>query len=533
MKTKQFDLNKILNAAAYILFIAGFVFLCYVIRTRSWTDLDSDMSSELILAKMLKEEGRILTSNWYYSTELRILYYTQIAAVLFHFTDNWYMVRVCSDIIMLMIYVVSTWCLCISTGLKRYFPVFGLALILPFSFVYHHFVLYTSCYIPYIAGAFFSIALAIRYTQSDNRKTRITIVIISGILALLLSMEGLRQPALFYLPFFVSAILAWLLDRYKTGDPDRIKKSVSYITIAAANLFSSLIGYEINALILVKKYTVADWSRISFASFDHKRFIEALCGMVRNLGYREGNIGISLLIADGYSTVIFLISIAAVWFVIKRYSECDRNFVYIALFYLCAVGVFALLYAFSDMIYYDLYSLPVIVFVFPVAILFTEQIKIKRIAKTIIYAAFAVTVCLVSWHTYKEILHTDDTAQLRDIAAYVTDQGYEAGYGTFWNANVLTELSDGRIDMYNWEDARMLSGVKSVDDVQHWLQKASHDTVTPSGRIFHIYNREELYYCNWSASLNSDDIIYETQDYIIYGYPSYDDMKAKVSSADN
>ena len=36
------------------------------------------------------------------------------------------------------------------------------------------------------------------------------------------------------------------------------------------------------------------------------------------------------------------------------------------------------------------------------------------------------------------------------------------------------------------------------------------------------------YYCNWSESLNGDDIIYETEDYIIYGYASYDDMKAKI-----
>lgn len=34
---------------------------------------DLDISSELLLAKLLLQEKQILSSNWYYSTELRAL----------------------------------------------------------------------------------------------------------------------------------------------------------------------------------------------------------------------------------------------------------------------------------------------------------------------------------------------------------------------------------------------------------------------------------------------------------------------------
>ena len=34
--------------------------------------LDSDMASEMVLAKQLNTEGVLLSKNWYYSTELRI-----------------------------------------------------------------------------------------------------------------------------------------------------------------------------------------------------------------------------------------------------------------------------------------------------------------------------------------------------------------------------------------------------------------------------------------------------------------------------
>lgn len=34
--------------------------------------IDSDMSSELVLSRLLADENRILSPNWYYSTELSI-----------------------------------------------------------------------------------------------------------------------------------------------------------------------------------------------------------------------------------------------------------------------------------------------------------------------------------------------------------------------------------------------------------------------------------------------------------------------------
>lgn len=40
-------------------------------HSRDWTN--SDFASELILAEKLNEEHAILSPNWYYSTELRVL----------------------------------------------------------------------------------------------------------------------------------------------------------------------------------------------------------------------------------------------------------------------------------------------------------------------------------------------------------------------------------------------------------------------------------------------------------------------------
>ena len=55
--------------------------------------INSDMSSEMVLAKQLAEEGKwMLSDNWYYSTELRVVNTQLISAFIFRFTDNWQLV---------------------------------------------------------------------------------------------------------------------------------------------------------------------------------------------------------------------------------------------------------------------------------------------------------------------------------------------------------------------------------------------------------------------------------------------------------
>ena len=52
--------------------------------------LDSDMASEMVLAKQLNTEGVLLSKNWYYSTELRIFGNAQLLRIfLLLFPNNW------------------------------------------------------------------------------------------------------------------------------------------------------------------------------------------------------------------------------------------------------------------------------------------------------------------------------------------------------------------------------------------------------------------------------------------------------------
>ena len=66
------------------------------------------------------------------------------------------------------------------------------------------------------------------------------------------------------------------------------------------------------------------------------------------------------------------------------------------------------------------------------------------------------------------------------------ENGYTKGYATFWNGNVLTELSDGALELYTyteWSDEELRTG----------LQLKSHLTQPPEGPVFVYVSDYESY----------------------------------------
>ena len=62
-------------------------------------------------------------------------------------------------------------------------------------------------------------------------------------------------------------------------------------------------------------------------------------------------------------------------------------------------------------------------------------------------------------------------------AAWLTENGYTQGFASFWNGNILTELSDGELEMYVY-------GELTEPELTPWLQETRHLTDVPEGRTF-------------------------------------------------
>lgn len=95
--------------------------VCLTLKTTYYATehyLDGDASSELVLAHHLAETGQILSTDWYYSTELRVLNTQLVYAPLFRIFSDWHMVRFVGALIMQALLVLSCAYLCKQTSLS-------------------------------------------------------------------------------------------------------------------------------------------------------------------------------------------------------------------------------------------------------------------------------------------------------------------------------------------------------------------------------------------------------------------------------
>ena len=86
--------------------------LCFALLVVDWccwapNRLDADMASEQLLANLLAQEGGVMSTNWYYSTELRVLNTQLVMAPLFRLFTSWHTVRVVGSVVLILLYLAA------------------------------------------------------------------------------------------------------------------------------------------------------------------------------------------------------------------------------------------------------------------------------------------------------------------------------------------------------------------------------------------------------------------------------------------
>ena len=93
MKTLKKQIPYILLGATLLLLLG-----LNIISQDHW--LDSDMAAEMIFSRILAGEHQMVsTTNWYYSTEFRVLYTQLIMGPLFRICNNWHVIRTITNLV--------------------------------------------------------------------------------------------------------------------------------------------------------------------------------------------------------------------------------------------------------------------------------------------------------------------------------------------------------------------------------------------------------------------------------------------------
>ena len=520
---------------AWIWFGACYLLLIGYLIGHLYDMINSDMASELILAKDLAERGKfILDSEWIYSTEIRVLNTQLIFSFLFRFIDNWFLVLLLGTIILDTFLLICIYFLCCQISMKQYFPLIGGIFICPISEDYLNIVLGGAYYIPHICISIISLSLLIKLNFEKLKFKYGYLIILLG-LSILAGMGGLRQILVFYIPVFM-AIVVWSINQLKSKNIDNKNGSISFlftdrsvILSIIGMLFGAFGGYCINKYYLSKHYTFFNYETIRWTDFSLDRMVQTINGLLHSLGFRNSFEVFSIETVGNVSAIIVTaLLLFSIWNILIN-KNCDiskKTFgkKVIVLYFTCACIAIIALYGWTDMSYVDRYNLPIIVWFSIIIALFFDSITYRKV-KRYVWILLCSCCLFMSLGTYKRFGQVYDNSERDAIAQFLVENEYYNGYATFWNGNVFTALSNGRINVWvtTFEP-------NYISDMFSWLQKKEHMTTEPYGKIFFITTAEEQQMDILYAKLPEDNLIYQTQNYRIYGFDSMQSIPEDIRS---
>lgn len=497
----------------YGMLCLAFVILFVFAYSRMKYFINSDYASELILSKMLREDGGILSSGWFYSTELRVLNTQLVFALLFHITDNWQIVRIAGTVILWLLLLASVFYFSYQAGIKRYFPILGLLLLLPFSEQYFLYVVMGVYYIPHLIIAFLTLGMLFHmdHLSMDSGKGRIVLLGLNMLLALIAGMGGMRELFVLYVPLFLAGIMAG----FKSGFHFALEKWA--VKVSGLLLIFSGIGYIINSKILSRYYSFKSFGDIQWKYFRFENVQDLINGFLYFHGWRKDRAVLSTYTLNNITCmgILILVTAGIIWYV-RNGTKPDQRFRLLLWFYLISGFMFIGLYLMTDMGYLHRYWILTLIWELPLLLHWYDRCDNASVKKTchitlgLVVLSSLIVYCGYGKLEWNFLEFYPDNQGKEEIIATLEEEGYVQGYATFWNANVMTELSNGKIEMWALPDSL------SSYEVYPWLQKKEHQQAGPNGRYFVMFSEEELGSPLWEE-MSDEQIIYTGNGYVIYG----------------
>lgn len=503
----------------------------------SW--LSSDDSSEMILSHILAKEGGILSKNWHYSTELRVLNTQLVWSALFRLSDRWHLVRLAGTAVSLVALCLCIWLLCRWVGREKYTGWLCTIFLTPICPVYFIIMLFGIYYVPHVSISLLLTALFYRCTKARSRKEYVLLLIPGCVLSFLAGLGGLRQLLIWHAP----ALLAAVLLCFSGGERTRCRHSGIFALSATA---SAALGYLVNSGILSKQYHFLSFGNIQFTVFDPERIWTTVSDWLHLYGYRSGGKVFSVdLLYNGACALTLLLIAAGTVTILRhkeRYGEGERL---IAWYFVSALLILLLLYGFSDMDYADRYSIPLTVFGFVVVLIACKEKEDGESDRRSGGLLLALTVLIAVQGVGFYRTYSGERGGIRDeivagesygswgrkatsrslLCRQLVAEGYTQGVATFWNSNVMTELSGGALEM--WTIQNLNDGEARIF---RWLQQTDHDTRRPEGKVFLIAGGSMDVGEPTAELVAGAEKVFHSGEYTAYCYASWQELESLLGA---
>ena len=470
--------------------------LCYLLTVgvmALWGshNINSDMSSELVLAQLLNEEGGINSANWYYSTELRTFSHVPVLQLgLRLFPQNWAAARTFSLAVLLALAAAAFIYMGRGAGLRDSAVYAAGLILLPVSEVHRYLFSLGGGYIPYVALSALMVGVVLRMPRRRHRLLRLLIAVL---LCFWGGLSGVRMPMICGVPLALAcAVEAFGALRRASSLREAMASEEGVSLLGACVLMAgTMAGFLVNVKVYSRMYSFDQYGETMIKQFDVSMFIEQLNRVLAFFGLNTGlpllSPGAIVDMAMLAACALMLLALAAMLLRRDGMSVQEKLLADVTLLavllgmFLC--GVTGMMKSFYSAGYY-MFGVFLLVLLL---LMFIEKRMVCRMPGVRTAAMLAVcAVFLLEGGSFVHSYMRKEQSEHEDIAAWLVENGYTKGYATFWNGNVLTELSDGVLELYTyteWSDEELRTG----------LQLKSHLTQPPEGPVFVYVSDYESY----------------------------------------
>ncbi|MBQ6505362.1 MAG: hypothetical protein IJI57_15770 [Flexilinea sp.] len=518
-KQEKFSGSSIFRLISIFFLLACLAGAVSYIRFRADYTLNTDDASEFALGKFLSEEGSLVSKNWYYSTELSVVNTNLIYPFVFRLSDSWHRVRVISTVVIYLIMLAVYFGLSRAYRFKKYFALTAALLFIPFSETFYHFVIKGLFYYPYFTILFLVLMLSEFYIRQDGRKAFLMLTV-SALFSLFVGFGGARMLFHLYIPLLAASGLLML-----GKEPGR--KQTRWFVFSLTVFVFNCIGFLVNFTVLAKIYHFDAWEKVAFINFDITRISGAFSGIMQTFGYTPGNFFSPAFLFNLACGGWLLLTAYALYYALRNREKVSGEYFRFSLFTFLAFVIYIVYYGLTDSYFNTRYCLSLVVLAFPASALFAEQADLRKNLSGILLGSVVLLTALSGLLYYRTGWTNDENEDLRKACDTLVTEGYHNGYASFWWTNVLTELSNGKIEVWNVVNDFNDQGfyrVKDIDEMYHFLQPVSHDTTHPSGKVFIFFTAGEFENNNWKAQLEEAKILHRSDEFVAVGFDSYEAM---------
>ena len=508
--------------------LAGFLWDIGYHLIRGRIMLDSDISAEMILANQLNIEHSLtgLSKNWIYTTGIRFLEMSWLFRPgLVLFPNNWHMARTISTAIAIAIMAFGAWLVFYAIGRKDW-GVWAAALtVFPGGGWYFWQTLYGAQILPYICLSFYCLALILLSSRGlQHCRNRIYIVLLL-LLSVAAGINGLKQLLAFYMPVVLTSVVIYIIRIHKAGTIVR-GKTLNFIVLSLFSSIAAAFGLLLNSKVLSKIYQFKQFNETEIG-------YDSFLGFVRDFiwcyGYADDRPLMSFSgIASMCGVVLGLIVMLSGIRLMVRINDLTDEEQILALFsFVCIMSncfLFSYLSGRAAIEYFE----PIIPFGYFLLVmeLQTERFTIEKSRFILMNLALATMLFISAGTIYNESrnpFHDYRAKQtLGPVVDMLVDKGYKQGVSMFWTSDIVTELSNGKIEMWTLS-------TDSPDEYDEWAQKKDHINTDPSGRYFYLFDntiqddytekRTNIGLAYVEAHPNPEPLvpIYYDENFIVYG----------------